>query len=95
MPKYLVQWAKTYIASGRVEIEANSKEDAKEVVLERMGDYEGSMQYDADRDYVEAYDLVDNDKEIAVPRLRLDLDTVDHDHDRGRRGLTSPFEREM
>ena len=34
-------------------------------------------------------------REIAVPRLRLDLDTVDHDHDRGRWGLTSPFEREM
>ena len=55
MPKYDVEWSKTYYASGRVEIEANSKEDAKETVLERMGDYDGSMQYDADRDYVEAY----------------------------------------
>lgn len=61
MPKYDVEWSKTYYASGRVEIEANSKEDAKETVLERMGDYDGSMQYDADRDYVEAYETKERD----------------------------------
>jgi len=57
MAKYEVEWSKTYYASGRVEIEANSKEEAKEAVLEHMGDYDGSMQYDADRDYVEAYEI--------------------------------------
>ena len=56
MPKYEVTWSKTYYASGSVEIEANSSEDAEELVRERMGDYEGSMQYDADRDFVEAYE---------------------------------------
>jgi len=57
MAKYDVDWAKTYIASGSIEVEANSEDEARQIVLERMGDYEGSMQYDADRDYVEAYEI--------------------------------------
>ena len=61
MAKYEVEWSKTYYASGSVEIEANSKDEAKETVLERMGDYDGSMQYDADRDYVEAYEIKERD----------------------------------
>ena len=58
MPKYDVEWNKTYYASGSVEIEANSSEDAKDIVRGRMGDYEGSMQYDADKDFVEAYEPI-------------------------------------
>jgi len=52
MTKYDVEWSKTYYASGRVEIEANNKEEAKEAVLEHMGDYEGNMQYDPDKNEV-------------------------------------------
>lgn len=59
MPKYTVNWSKAYHASGFVEIEAKSKEEAKEIVLDSMGDYEGSMQYDPDKDCVEA-SKVDN-----------------------------------
>ena len=62
MPKYTVSWGKTYYASGLVEIEANSSEDAEDIVRDRMGDYEGSMQYDADKDYAEAHEVVDNSK---------------------------------
>ena len=59
MPKYTVSWGKTYYASGLVEIEANSSEDAENIVRDRMGDCEGSMQYDPDKDCVEA-SKVDN-----------------------------------
>ena len=62
MPKYTVNWSKAYHACGFVEIEAKSKEEAKEIVLDSMGDYEGSMQYDADKDYAEAHEVVDNSK---------------------------------
>mgnify|MGYP003135488617 CR=1 FL=1 len=52
MPKYEVEWTKTYYASGHVEIEAESKEEAKEIAEEHIGDYEGSMQYDPSGDDV-------------------------------------------
>mgnify|MGYP001238241701 CR=1 FL=1 len=55
MPKYDVEWNKTYYASGSVEIEANSSEDAELLVRDKMGDYEGHMEYDADKDFAEAY----------------------------------------
>jgi len=50
MPKYEIQWSKRYYASGHVEVEAESKEEAKKIAEERLGDYEGSMQYDPDGD---------------------------------------------
>ena len=52
MTTYEVQWSKRYYASGCVEIDAESEEQARELILERIGDYEGSMQYDADGDDV-------------------------------------------
>jgi len=58
MSTYTVTWSKTYYTSGSVEIEADSSEDAEWIVRDRMGDYEGSMQYDADKDFVEAYEPI-------------------------------------
>ena len=58
MPKYEVMWSKTYYASGSVEIEANSNKEAEDIVRNRMGDYEGSVQYDADKDFVESYEPI-------------------------------------
>lgn len=52
MPKYEVEWTKTYYASGVVEVEANHKDDAHDMVLDNIGDYEGSMQYDPSVDEV-------------------------------------------
>ena len=49
-----VAWSKTYYTSGSVTVEAGSSHEAEEIVRDRMGDYEGSMQHDADRDFVEA-----------------------------------------
>ena len=61
MTKYLVDWNKAYHASGSVEVEANSNEEAEEIVRERMGDYEGHMEHDADRDFVESYEQKENE----------------------------------
>ena len=58
MAKYLVDWNKPSHASGSVEIEADSSEDAEWIVRDRMGDYEGSMQYDADKDFDESYEPI-------------------------------------
>jgi len=52
MATYEVQWSKQYYASGHVEIEAENKEEAKKIAEERLGDYEGSMQYDPDGDHI-------------------------------------------
>jgi hypothetical protein len=61
MATYEVTWSKTYYASGSVAIEADSSEDAENIVRGRMGDYEGSMQYDADKDFVESYAQKENE----------------------------------
>ena len=53
MSKYKVDWSKTYHASGTVEIEAESEMDAEIIAEENIGDYEGSMQYDPNENYVE------------------------------------------
>jgi len=59
--KYAVSWSKTYYASGEKIIEAKGEEEAQEMVREIIGNLEGSMQYDPNEDYVEAFELVGND----------------------------------
>ena len=46
MAKYKVEWTKTYYVSGVVEVEADHKDDAHDMVLDNIGNYESSMQYD-------------------------------------------------
>ena len=71
MANYKVYWSKRYYASGTVEIEAYSFIEAEEIVLENIGNYEGSMQYDPDGDEVEAYKWTEevgfNDTLSAMP----------------------------
>ena len=50
--KYVVEWGKTYYACGEVNVEADSSEEAEALVRERMGDYEGHMEYEPDKDFV-------------------------------------------
>ena len=50
--EYVVGWGKTYYACGEVNVEANSSEEAEALVRERMGDYEGHMEYEPDKDFV-------------------------------------------
>tara|TARA_Y100000310_G_C20600884_1_gene772952 strand:+ start:1164 stop:1337 length:174 start_codon:yes stop_codon:yes gene_type:complete len=52
-----VGWSKTYYASGIVEIEATSKTDAEEIALDTIGDFQGSMQYDPQGDWVESLEV--------------------------------------
>jgi hypothetical protein len=63
MPNYVVTWNKTYHASGFVEVEADSSENAEEIVRDRIGDYEGHMEYDPDKDFVESYEQKENENE--------------------------------
>ena len=53
MKKYKISWCKTYYSSGEVEIEAESEEDAQIIAEENIGDYEGSMQYEPNENYIE------------------------------------------
>jgi hypothetical protein len=59
MARYKVNWCKTYYVHGDVEIEANSKEEAEEIVLDEIGDYTGSMLYAGDLDFVEVLEITD------------------------------------
>lgn len=51
MPKYNVDWSKTYVVTGTVELEAESISEAETYALwDIIGDLEGSMQYVPDQD---------------------------------------------
>ena len=92
MKKYKVTWSKTYYASGEVEVEAESEMDAEIIAEENAGDYEGSMQYDPNGDYVQvvgevksittqmAEDLLDKAKELGHLSMRFprDFDGAHH-----------------
>lgn len=58
LPLWNVMWSKTYIASGVEQVRASTAESAEEQVAERLGDLEGSQQYDPDQDTVEAVNVV-------------------------------------
>jgi len=65
MAKYDVDWTKAYFSHGSVEIEANSKAEAEAIVHDQMGDYEGSLDYNPEENYVSAT-KVDRDNPIIV-----------------------------
>ena len=49
-----MQWSKTYHVNGNIEVDASSEKEAEKKVLEMIGNLEGSMQYNPDKDFVEA-----------------------------------------
>ena len=55
MRKYEVSWSKTYYNSGTEIVEAESTEEAETIVREKIADLEGSLQWNPDEDYVEAF----------------------------------------
>ena len=65
MAKYLVQWTKGYYASGIVEIEADTEDDAHDKVMENIGNYEGNLQYDEFGESVEV--LKEIDRWLSTP----------------------------
>ena len=44
-----------YNCHGEEEIHAESSEEAEKMALDKMGDYEGRMQYDPNEDYIDVY----------------------------------------
>jgi hypothetical protein len=53
MPTFIVDWSKTYHASGSEKVEADNAGDAEQIIWDKLGDLTGSMQYDGNDDYVE------------------------------------------
>jgi hypothetical protein len=43
--KFKIDWTKTYIQSGSIDIEAKTIKEAEKIVEENIGNYEGSFQY--------------------------------------------------
>ena len=52
-----VDWSKTYISSGTETIVARDQLHAESLIQERLGDLEGSMEYDPDYDSVTATEV--------------------------------------
>lgn len=49
-----VRWCKTYNSTGVERVTAATAEEAEQLVSDRIGDLEGSMQYEPDWNEVEA-----------------------------------------
>lgn len=52
MPKFEVNWCKTYYASGTVMIDAMNESEARSIVEEHIGDYTGILHYEPEQDYI-------------------------------------------
>ena len=52
---YEIAWVKNYHMGNSVLIEAETEEEALEIARNNIGNYEGSMQYDPDEDWVESW----------------------------------------
>ena len=90
MKKYKVTWSKTYHASGEVEILADSREEANRIAQENIGDYEGSMQYDPEGDFIHdvtevksittqmCEDVLDKARELGALSYPRDFDGAHH-----------------
>jgi len=63
MAKYKIQWAKTYVRSGEIIVEAPTEEIAKEIAESNIGDLDGRLQYESDKDYIDVYEEADKDDE--------------------------------
>jgi len=52
---YEIAWVKNYHMANSVLIEAKTEEEALEIARNNIGNYESSMQYDSDEDWVESW----------------------------------------
>ena len=52
---YQIAWVKNYHMGNSVLIEAETEEEAWQIARDNIGNYEGSMQYDPDEDWVESW----------------------------------------
>jgi|APSaa5957512535_1039671.scaffolds.fasta_scaffold181570_2 hypothetical protein len=61
MKKYRVTWSKSYWATGDVVVEADSEEKAGDIVLEKIGDLAGKMEYNPREDEIMSVDEVSDE----------------------------------
>ena len=54
---YRVFWSKAYYTNGEVVVLAKSPEDADNKVYDRIGDFEGNMQYYPDEDVIDVQEM--------------------------------------
>lgn len=59
MPKYRINWCKTYYATGEVDIVADSEQEAIEYGYDTIGDWEGHMEYFPEDDQIDVQEIVD------------------------------------
>lgn len=60
--EWAVDWCKTYHVCGTTRITAYTAKEAESKVLDQIGDFTGSFQYDPGRDYVEAHPAISKAK---------------------------------
>jgi hypothetical protein len=60
MKKYRVYWTKRYWTSGDLVVEADSEDHAQHIVNLKIGDLEGSLQYDPNETEIEAVEEEDD-----------------------------------
>lgn len=58
---YRVFWSKAYYTNGEVLVFADSPEQADDIVYDRIGDFEGNMQYYPDEDVIDVQEMTDEE----------------------------------
>jgi hypothetical protein len=53
--KFTIRWVKNYYATGTVEIEAPTEEEAMQIAEDNIGCYEGHMEMDFDKNEIESW----------------------------------------
>ncbi len=83
---YKVHWTKTYYRSGVEEVKASSAKEAEDIVDNIIGNLEGSMQYDPDKNTIDAEPFVSLKKYTKVKIIQSNLITT------GKVGSIKKFE---
>jgi hypothetical protein len=52
---YLISWMKYYWAGGEKEIEAPTEEEAIQIARDNIGGYDGHMEWDYDKNFIESW----------------------------------------
>jgi type VI protein secretion system component VasF len=61
MKKYRVTWSKSYWATGELFVEAHNEGEAGDIVLEKIGDLAGKMEYNPREDEIMSVDEVSDE----------------------------------
>ena len=64
MPIYEIDWFKYYYTTGTVMIEASTEKEAIKIVEDNIGNYDGSLNWEPDKNFIESCGEV---KENEIP----------------------------